>query len=160
MSLPSTTNNIVDDNTLVALSREIAMNVFKLEDILDRHNIDDNTWDFIKNHPRFTQLLHNAVVEWESALNTEDRVKVKSATMIELWLSHASSLLHSKTEDTGKKTELAKFIARLANMGLTNTQVQNGNSERLSITINLGADQLKIEKNITPKVIEHDSSEA
>lgn len=156
MSLPSTTNNIIDDNTLVALSREIAMNVFKIEDILDRHNIDDNAWDFIKNHPRFTQLLHNAVVEWESALNTEDRVKVKSATMIELWLSHASSLLHSKTEDTGKKTELAKLICKLANLGFSGAQVQGGASERLSITINLGADQLKIEKDISPKTIEYE----
>lgn len=159
MSLLPIVDNKVDDILLVTLSREIAMNVFKLEDILERHNVDEKTWDFIQSHPRFTQLLQNAVVEWESALNTEERVKVKSATMIELWLTHASALLHSQDEDTGKKTELAKFIARLANMGVPNTQV-NGGGERLSVIINLGSDQLKIEKDITPRVIEHDSSEA
>lgn len=155
--LPAIANN-VDDFLLVKLSREIAMNIFDIETILERYKVDENTWEFIQYHPRFIQLLQNAITEWESALNTEERVKVKSATMIELWLAHASTLLHRDTEDTGKKTELAKFIARLANMGLGNAQVQGG-GERLSIVINLGSDQLKIEKDITPRVIEHDNSE-
>ncbi len=160
MSLFPKIANSVDDSLLVVLSREIAMNIFKLDDVLERHGVDENTWEFIQNHPRFIQLLQNAVVEWEAATNTEERVKIKSATMIELWLSHASKLLHDHNEDTGKKTELAKFVARLANMGVPNAQI-NGGGERLSVVINLGQDQqLKIEKDISPRVIEHDSSEA
>jgi hypothetical protein len=148
-----------DDVILVKLSREIAMDVNSVADILKRYAIGDEQWDKIQNSARFAQLLRNAVEEWESALNTHERVKIKSATMIEVWLEHANSLLHKETESITGKTELAKFIGRLADMGLTNAKVDGAMGEKFSITINLGADQtLKFEKQLPPKVIEHEPS--
>jgi hypothetical protein len=160
MSLPPHLYANIDDTTLVKLAREVAMNIFDIETILTRYKIDQETWLWVQEHPRFAQLLTSAIEEWESALNTKERVKVKASSMIELWLAHANELLHNTNEDTGKKTELAKFVARLADLGVTNTQIQGNTGERLSVIINLGSDQLKIEKDITPKVIEHDSSQA
>lgn len=146
-----------DDVILVKLSREIAMDISGLDDILKRHAIDGETWGKIQHSHRFNQLLRNAVEEWESAGNTVERVKIKSATMIELWLEHANGLLHKETESLAGKTELAKFVARLGDMGLNGTRVAGDVGEKFSITINLGADQqLKFEKALPVRVIDHE----
>lgn len=157
MKLPARKKTNFDDTLFVRLSREIAMNIFEIEDVLLRHDISRNDWETIQSHPRFIALLQNSIEEWESALNTSQRVKVKASSMIELWLGHANELLHSN-EDVNKKTELAKFIARLAE--IPNTQTQAATSgERLSVIINLGAEKLTIEKDITPQVINYEPAD-
>jgi len=158
---PSTHNiEELNSTTLVNIAREVAMNIFEIETILKRYKLDERAWERLKRLPYFDQVLRSAQEEWDSAFNTQERVKVKSAAMIEMWLDHASTLLHADKESTREKTELAKFIARLGSMGMNDAQIQGGAGERISVVINLGSDQLKFEKDITPRVIEHDSNDA
>lgn len=145
---------IDDDVLFVQLAREIAMDVSDLESILDRYHVTDKQWDTIQRNPRFDALLKSAIVEWQSAINTEQRIKVKSAVLIEEWLSEANSRIHDRTESLAAKVELAKFLSRLASLGLTGAHAEGG-GEKFSLTINLGADSsIKIEKTVTPKVID------
>jgi hypothetical protein len=142
------------DETLVKLSREIAMNIHGLEDILKRLAIPRETFEIIAQMPRFQALLETAVAEWGSALNTPERVRIKSASVMEEWLVEAHRLLHDPTQVLSGKVELAKLISRLGNIDRA-AVVENGAGERFSITINLGADsQLKFDKPVTSKVID------
>lgn len=147
---------VFDDVILTKLARELAMDIANVDDILKRYSITPKEWDRIQASPRFTQLLTSAIEEWQSALNTSERIKIKAATMLELWLEHAYELLHG-TDTIAGKTELAKFLGRLAGVGLGNANIEGASGERFSLTINLGADQqLKIEKQIPTRTIDHE----
>jgi hypothetical protein len=129
------------------------MDISDLETILKRHDVSDKRWDSIQKHPRFVELLKASIIEWQSAINTEQRVKVKAATLLEEWLSEANSRLHDNNESLAAKTELAKFLGRLAGMGL-NHATMGDTGEKISININLGADTIKFSKELPAKVID------
>ncbi|MGZ5165212.1 MAG: hypothetical protein ACXWCQ_32295 [Burkholderiales bacterium] len=158
MILPDKTQNLTED-VILALAREIAMNVNNLETILEAHRIPHETWRILSEDPKFNRLLQSQVIAWESATNSQERLKVKSAALIEAWLEKANSYLHNG-ELTAPKVELAKFVARLAGVGLDRAGIDGG-GERFAITINLGADsKLKFEKTLPPKVIDAEPVEA
>jgi hypothetical protein len=143
----------LSETILLRLARELGMGILPLETILEASQINQNTWETIQNHPRFIQLLESESALWNSSLNTHERVKLKSAAMIEEWLPEAYSRLNSQSETLNSKIELGKLIRDLA--GFTKQGVgMEATGEKFSVTINLGADsQLKFEKT-SPKVID------
>ena len=142
------------DVTLVKLARELAMEIHPLEDILKAHQIEPKLWETIQENPRFQSLLETEMAQWNGALNTSERVKIKAAALIEEWLPEANERVHDRHETLSAKTELAKLVRDLAGFSRSGMNVENG-GERFSVTINLGADaQLKFEKQLPPKVID------
>lgn len=154
MSLP-TLHAPTGDLLLVKLARELAIEQKPLPDVLRQLNLTEEDWEDIKENERFNSLLASEVEAWHSALNTHERVKLKAATMMEEWLPESYARLHDSKETLSAKTELAKLVARLAGMGLTNASIEGGSAEKFSVTINLGGDNnIRLEKDITPRVIE------
>jgi len=146
------------DSTLIALAREFVMDVHDPETILKLYDITPKDWESIQQNKTFQNYVRSFKDEWNSALNTEQRVKIKSAVLIEQWLSEAYRLMWLKNESLNSRTELAKLVAKLAGGGFTNAPVE-GNTEAVKITINLGNESpIQIEKDVsaTSKVIEHD----
>jgi len=155
MASPPALAELQDEALLVRLVREIATDLYDIETILKRHDIDEEKWERLKANPRFRALLESEITAWQSALNTHERVKLKAAAMVEDWLVEAHSRLHDNTENLNAKNELAKLVTRIAGMGLTNADVQGSGGEKFQVTINLGADnQLKFEKELPSKVID------
>jgi hypothetical protein len=146
-----------NDALLIKLAREIAMEINELEDVLKSYSITPEQFERIKSNPRFLGILQAEITAWQSALNTDQRIKVKAASMLELWLEEAHARLHDRSESLAAKTELAKFLGRLNNLGVGGANVTGEVGEKFSITINLGADnQVKFEKTLPAQVIEHD----
>jgi len=145
----------VTDVLLVKVAREIAMEHFDIEDVLKHHQIDNETWERIQRLPRFSELLASEIAAWNSATNTHERVKLKAAGLVEMWLEQANTDLYDKTNTLNSKIELAKLVTRLAGMGVQGFGAEGATGERFSVTINLGADQqLKIEKQLPPTTID------
>lgn len=143
-----------NEATLVKLARELAMGISPLETILETNQIDQDTWEIIQNHSRFKQFLEVETSNWGSALNTQERVKLKAAAMIEEWLPEAFARMNDQGESLNAKTELGKLVRDLAGFSKNGVGVE-GVGERFSVTINLGADsQIKFEKEVAPKTIE------
>lgn len=141
--------NTNEDLGLVRLAREIAINHFPIETILKTYQITDETWNSIQANPRFQQLLKGAIEDWNGALNTHERAKLKAASMLEEWLPEGNMRLNDRTETLSSKVELLKLLAKIAGMGVSDASVA-GVGEKFSVTINLGADNnLKFEKEIT-----------
>jgi len=154
-----TPDSRLDDATFVKLAREIAMGIHPMETILSNNQIDGNYWETIQKHPRFLQYLESETSAWGSALNTHERVKIKSAAIIEEWLPELFTRMHDANENLNAKIEAGKLVSKLAGMGLAGAQITDG-SERFSVTINLGADsQIKFEKQLAPKVIDSEPVE-
>jgi hypothetical protein len=142
-----------NDNDLMRLVREVAMDIRTLDDILKSHNVSREAWEELSSNPQFQTRLFSACEEWNSAGNTADRVKIKSLAFIEEALPEFYSRAHSDTETLSSKVEILKTVAKFAGIGGTVDGAITG--ERLSVVINLGADQtLRIDKEFNARTIE------
>lgn len=141
------------DATLLKLAREIAMDIRPIEAVLETHGVAQSRWDEIQTLPVFQNYLRQCLEEWNSATNTQERVRLKALSMVEESLPEFYARMHDSGENLPAKTELLKTIAKFAGVG--GAVETAGTGERLTVTINLGADQqLKIERDVTPQVIE------
>lgn len=155
-ALPEFTRPVsYNDLTMLKLAREIAMDIKPLEQILDMLGLSPASWAVIREDARFQGYLRRCVEEWEGAINTSERVKIKSLAFVEESLPEFFARAHDPKESLPAKTEILKTVARFANVGGSDF-AGAGSGERLSVTINLGSDkQLRIERNITPSTIPH-----
>lgn len=143
----------ISELTLLKLSREIAKDIHPIETILERFGISLELWNEITKLPRFVNFLQSEKEAWDGASNTPERVKIKSLSFIEELLPEMYERAHDPREPLSSKVELLKTIGRFGGVGASENGAAAG--EKLSVTINLGADnQLTFEKDITPKVIE------
>lgn len=140
-----------DETLLIRLAREISMDIRPVEDILEAYKLTETEWALIRVQPRFLEYLSQMIQEWESATNTQERVKLKSLAFVEEALPEFFSRAHDPLNPLPAKVEILKTVARFAGIGAT---VDGGTSgEKLSVTINLGGDrQVRIERDITPRV--------
>jgi hypothetical protein len=142
-----------EEVTALKLARDIAMDFHDVDAILEAHGITGERYEQLKSNPYFRALLASEVAAWKSALNTNERVKLKAASMLEEWLPEAYARAHDAKETLSAKVELMKLIKSLTGMGVTNAT--EGGGERLSVTINLGGDaKLTYEKTVAPQVID------
>lgn len=153
ISIPSPEGDLL----LIKLAREIAIEMREVPDILQNHHLTQEEWDEISAMPRFQQLLASEVEAWNSAVNTSERVRLKSAAMIEEWLPEAFKQMHNPEASLLHKTEIAKVLGRISGLD-KGPMSTDGNVEKFSVTINLGADQqLSFTKEVPSKVIEHEN---
>ena len=148
-----------DHLTFLRLAREIAMDIHPLEDILSAHGIDQTRWETISAAPNFQNLLRGEVEAWNSATNTAERVRLKSLAFVEEALPEFYARAHDQKEPLNSRVEILKTVAKFAGVGGSSMDgVSVG--EKLLVTINLGNDHsLKIEKNVTGQVIDHEEVE-
>lgn len=137
-----------NDNSVLRLAREIAMDMRPLEDVLAAQGISPASWESISKTAKFQDYLLQFANEWNSAINTAERVKLKSLAFIEESLPEFYARAHCPKETLNAKVEVLKTVSRLAGLGGPVEGSISG--ERLSVTINLGADQqVKIEKTMS-----------
>ena len=142
--------------TLLKLAREIAMDIKPVEDILKTLEITPENWETIQQNPYFQGVLRAEIEAWNAAQNTAERVKLKTLAMVEEALPEFYARMHDPKEPLPAKTDVLKTISKFAGIGGSNFDASMG-GERLSVTINLGADQtLRIEKQLPQQVIEHE----
>ena len=149
--------SVFDDDRLIGLAREVAMDIQPIEVTLERYGVSAAEWERLRHNRRFDEYLKDAVTTWQSALNSGERIKVKSLAVIEQWLLNAYGELNG-TANLRDKTELAKLIARLAGVGEKATDAM-ATGEKISITINMGDTSVRTEKVVGPKVIEGELSD-
>jgi len=150
--VPATTST-VSDLTMLKLAREIAMDIRELPAILESHRVTDAEWEKISTNTRFQEYLSTCTQEWESATNTQERVKLKSLAFIEESLPEFYTRAHDPQENLSAKTEVLKTVARFAGVGVNVEGVTTG--DRLTVTINLGADsKLQFDRGPAPAIIE------
>jgi len=118
-----------------ALAREIAMDIFELDQILQIHQLSVEEWERIQKNPQFQQMLRGLIGEWQSAANTRERVRIKAATGIEMHLEELILALGDDQIPLGQRVEAAKFLARLGE--LDNIR-EFGSAGAFQINLNIG----------------------
>lgn len=140
-----------DDVTMLKLVREIAMDFRSIDEILEAHRIPREDFELLRENEVFLSRLRSAIEEWNSATNTPERVRLKSLFFVEEALPEFYARAHDPKEGLAAKVEILKTIAKFGGVGGTVEGAVTG--ERMTVTINLGADHnLRIEKDITPTI--------
>lgn len=156
---PTIPQAVYAEMVTVKLAREIAMGIGELDDILKNHNMSRAGLDELMKNERFVSVLNAEIAQWNSAVNTSERVKVKAGAMLEEFLPELYARINDQKEDLGKKIEAVKVVERLAGMGGGASKAPSEVTDRVSITINMGADnKLEFSKKLPPKVIEHEDT--
>ena len=133
------------DVDLIRLAREIAIDHDDIDVVLDRYQLNYDSWRLLLEFPRFRALLANETEAWESAKNVKERVKLKAAGLIEGYLEEAQAALYDRSQTLIARTGLAKLVASFAGIGTEFDQKHGGGgSGGFSITINLGDRTLNV----------------
>ncbi len=142
------------ESKLVALARELAMEMKTMPEILKELSITPDQYEIIRSSTYFRHVLSQEIANWSSALNTQERVKLKAQSMIEMSLEEFYARMHDSKEPLSAKVELLKTLAKIGGVDTTKTEQAAG--ERFMVNINLGADQkITIDKPVvTHQVID------
>lgn len=111
---------------LAALAREIAMDIWPVEQVIEIHKLSDEEWQRIQANPRFQEMLASIQREWFSAGNTRERVRVKAATGLEAMLETYIREIGDETIPLTQRVEAGKFLARLGELESGNTNAAGG----------------------------------
>ena len=118
-----------------ALAREIAMDIFPIDQILELHQLSDLDWQRIQDNPKFQSTLKQLVGEWNATTSTRDRVKIKAATGLESVLEVYIRDINDGSIPLAQRVEAGKFLARL---GELDGQLVGSAGGGFSIVLNIG----------------------
>lgn len=140
----------LDQHQMAKLAREVAMDIQDLDVVLKDYNLTPAQFESLQKNIFFKRVLDTAIIEWNSALSTNQRIKIEAAAILEDSLHRIGARMIKEDENLPAVVEAAKVFAKLAEIGESNRAGAAG--EKFTININLGADQqIRIEKDVTPK---------
>lgn len=125
---------------LTALAREIAQDLYPLPQLLAKHAITQNQYEFLCEHNEyFKNTLASECKDWQSIASTEKRVRMQALAALEDKMPNIASRMGQAAEKLGDVVEAAKFFAKVANVD-TSVPGAGGGSGGFTISIDLGAD--------------------
>jgi hypothetical protein len=125
---------------LTALAREIAQDLYPLPQLLNKHAITQNQYEFLCEHNEyFKNTLASECKEWQSIASTEKRVRLQALAALEDKMPNIANRMGQAAEKLGDVVEAAKFFAKVANVDTT-VPGAGGGSGGFTISIDLGAD--------------------
>jgi hypothetical protein len=140
------------------LAREIAMDIFDIPDILKLHQLSDVEWAKIQENPRFQAMLKSMILEWNSASNTRERVKVKAATGLESMLEVYIRDINDDRIPLIQRVEAGKFLAKLGELGPeANVMGAGGSAVTINISTGSGKEMITLEGTLGGVIPEEDS---
>lgn len=131
------------------LAREISMDIFPLEAILQANQVTAEEWEAIRSTPMFGILLQREMERWNSALSTAERVRIKALTLVEDSLLTAAAVINDQTEGATGRARMLEVVSKIANLG--DKPQQAGEGGKVMIQINMGADK-QLTHEVTPEV--------
>lgn len=132
------------------LAREIAMDIFPVQDILKLHNLTDVEWARIQASPKFIEMLAQLTREWHSAANTKERVKAKASSGLEAMLEVYIRDINDPDIPLNQRVEAGKFLARLGELDQQVGVGPVGGGVRINISITPDAPPLQLD--VTPTI--------
>lgn len=142
---------------LRSLAIELARDIHEAEDILARYGLSADEYALLAQDRAFKAMLASAAKEWGAAVNTSERVKVKSAALIEEALPRMFSELTNDQHPLSSRADLFGRIAKMGGLGEAKQEPNKG--EVFSISINIGANAPVTAQVPLSRVIEGDFEE-
>lgn len=154
---PTIHPSVFDEAKLVKLARQIAMGIKELSEVLFDNSLTLREFEVIKQLPHFNNILIAEMKAWEGGANTNERLRRKSAAMIEEYLPELYARLNDREEPLMAKIKALELASKMAGFSDKADGPIGTPGDKVSVIINLGADtKLTYEKQLPSKVIEHE----
>jgi hypothetical protein len=141
-----------DEAKLTKLAREEVLNVRRWPDVLEDYGISDTEFYEISKDPHYRRAKEAFALDWNATVATPERVKLTAAVLLERGLPIIDKRMHDDGEPFNSVIEAYKNLARTAGIG--EAKGEQKSTERFSITINLGEDDIKTyDKTIVGEVV-------
>lgn len=129
---------ITDHDSRLAV--ELAVQISPVEEILRRHDLTADELRAKMKDPTFRNMVREARRTWNSDLSVKDRIKLKTQVLVEDSLLGLYTMFHDVNVAPPARLDAFKQMARVAAVD-TPEKAGPGGGERVSISINLGADR-------------------
>ena len=159
VAIKKPTGDSVLQDKMRGIAREIARDVYEIENILETYQITRSTFEAITRHPTFQKILRREQEEWRSADNTFRRTKLLSSIAYEEAIPEMFATLHDKSEPLAGRVKIFEVLGRYSGLG-ANTAGEGERADQIKIEINLGGDtKLNFEKALPPRVIDMEATD-
>lgn len=139
VTAPVTPAPDLDAARLAKLAHELVWNISERPAIFARFGLTEAQFvEHVESRPFFKQAYESAVIEWESAKSTSQRIQLKSAVQLEESLPKLHQRMNDDKEALSSVVETAKLLAKISGVD-GSTKQQAGSGEKFVININLGA---------------------
>jgi hypothetical protein len=135
------------DTPQAQLALELATGLYPAADIFKAHGISGTDAKLMLADPQFRAMVGDYRKLWNSPLNATERVRIKSAVMVEDGLLELHAIFHDVTLAPQARLDAFKQAVVLSDMAPRQNAVQAG--ERFTLTINLPAAPAEPAKTIT-----------
>jgi hypothetical protein len=134
---------------LASLAQQVAVNLRPLSAIIADYGISEEDYKQILTWPFYKTALEAAILDWNSPMSAEKRMRLEAAMIVENNMPHVAARMTDSNETLTAVVEAGKWFIKIAGIGEPNKNPTAG--EKFSITINLGEDKkLTFEKDVTP----------
>ena len=131
--------------SIAALVRDLAMNMYDLEYILKKHSLTQDEYDGLRENEFFKRAMEVAATEWNSPMSTHKRLAMQAAIGLEDAMPVMAARMLKSNEPVPNIIEIAKVFTKIAGVGEDKTQ--SAPTEKFHITIDLGGDIQRFEKS-------------
>lgn len=154
MSEQQLSKTVVTESTVMALARELALDLYPRDMILEVLKLSPSQFQAIERTETFKKHFEEARLIWNSSENSPERVKMKASIQLEQWLEHLNHSMTAIGEPLSSKVKGGELLMRLAGLG-NNVAADQGSSEKFTININMGSDKpTTIEAILPTRVID------
>jgi hypothetical protein len=129
----------MDEFRMAALAREMAMNIRPYHEIFKLFDLTEESFYEVAKHPFYVRASEQFLLEWNSSLSANERVKLISAAYAEQGLPVVGRRMLDPKESFVGVLDAFKSLCRNAGIGNDKSDGKPA-SERFLIQINLGAD--------------------
>lgn len=141
------------------LARELAIGLVPHNIIFDAYGIGEREWAELSHNKQFLALLQEEGQTWMAAKNARERIELKTWAMIEEALPQLFAYLHDPDFADAAKVSLFSAMQKQVGIGQKDGIGASDPGQKVSITINTGSNQVKLEHqvptiDVTPEVIE------
>jgi hypothetical protein len=137
------------------LARDLTLNCYDLERLLEIHDVPKSVYERIKDLPFFKKVLETATEEWGKPENIKQRIALQAAVGVENLQPVLIARLSDEKEDLDSVVKGATLLANMAGL-IGKDQQKTGEGEKVTINIDLGGPKLSYEtKDVTPRIDQH-----
>lgn len=104
------------DAVMLKVARDLAMDIYELDDILKNNNVEVRDFHRWSNHPQFLKYYKSEKEAWAAATNAAERTKVKAGIVMEMFMDEAHANLHNNKVALRERVELAKLVGKVAGL--------------------------------------------
>lgn len=142
--------NPTTETRMRGIARELARDIMDREEILKTYGVSEKEFDTLLTSRVFAEMYRAEVIAWNDTQSSKERIELKTLAIVEESLLTMHGYLHDPKFSDSAKVELFKALQKGVGIGVNQQQATEG--QKVSITINMGADRQMVVEHQRPTI--------